>query len=49
MADKLAKKAASSGLIDITFSRIPLSLVNYEIQSDSIKRWQINGKTTPKR
>ena len=39
-ADKLAKEAASSRLIDITFSRIPISAVNHGIQTDSIKRWQ---------
>jgi ribonuclease HI len=38
MADKLAKEAARSGLIDITSSRIPLSLLNHEIQSDRVKR-----------
>ena len=39
IADKLAKKAARSRLTDITFSRIPLSLVNHDIQTDSIKIW----------
>jgi hypothetical protein len=33
MADKLAKEAAKTSLIDITFSRIPLSLVNHDIQT----------------
>ena len=40
MADKLAKEAARSKLIDITFSRIPISAVNHGIQTDSIKRWR---------
>jgi hypothetical protein len=40
IADKLAKLAAKSSLIDITFSRIPISSVNHEIQTDSTKRWQ---------
>jgi primosomal protein N' len=48
MADKLAKEAARSGLIDITFSRIPLSSVNQEIQSDSIKRWQKEWQNSTK-
>ena len=39
-ADKLTKDAARSRLIDITFSRIPISSVYYDIQIDSIKRWQ---------
>jgi hypothetical protein len=34
MADKLAEEAARSGLTDITFSRIPLSLVNHEIYTE---------------
>ena len=37
-ADTLAKEAARSRLIDITFSRIPISAVNHGIQTDSIKR-----------
>jgi hypothetical protein len=40
MADKLTKEAARNRLIDITFSRIPISSVNHDIQIDSIKRWQ---------
>jgi hypothetical protein len=40
MADKLAKEAARSRFIDITFSRIPLRLVNHDIQTDSNKIWQ---------
>jgi hemerythrin-like domain-containing protein len=40
MAEKLVKEAARSKLIDITFSRIPISLVKKGIQIDSIKRWQ---------
>ena len=40
MADKLAKEAARSRQIDITFSKIPLSLVKQDIQTDSIRRWQ---------
>jgi ribonuclease HI len=39
-ADKLAKAAARSRLINITFSRIPISSINHDIQIDSIKRWQ---------
>jgi hypothetical protein len=39
-ADKLAKEAARNRLIDITFSRIPMSSVNHDIQIDSIMRWQ---------
>jgi len=37
-ADKLAKEAARTRLIDITFSRIPISSVYHDIQKDSIKR-----------
>jgi len=37
-ADKLAKEAARTRLIDITFSRIPISSVYHDIQTDSIKR-----------
>jgi hypothetical protein len=40
MTDKLAKEAARSRLIDITFSRIPLSLVYHDIETNSVKRWQ---------
>jgi ribonuclease HI len=40
MADKLAKEAARSSQIDITFSKITLSLIYHDIQKDSIKRWQ---------
>jgi ribonuclease HI len=40
MADKLAKEAARSRLIDITFSRIPISSLNHDIKADSIKVWQ---------
>lgn len=39
-ADKLAKEAARSRVIDITFSRIPMSSVHHEIQLESIKKWQ---------
>jgi ribonuclease HI len=39
-ADKLAKEPARSRLIDITFSRIPMSSVNHDIHIDYIKRWQ---------
>jgi len=39
-ADKLAKEAARTRLIDITFSRIPISSVYHDIQKDSIKKWQ---------
>jgi hypothetical protein len=39
-ADKLAKESARSRRIDITFSRIPMSSVNHDIQIDSIKRWK---------
>ena len=37
-ADKLAKDAARSKLIDITFSSIPMSAVYHDIQIDSTKR-----------
>jgi hypothetical protein len=44
MADKIATEAARSRLIDITYSRIPISSVNHDIQTDSIKirqkEWQ---------
>jgi ribonuclease HI len=40
MADKLAKEAERSRLIDITFSRIPISSANHDIQTGSIKIWQ---------
>jgi ribonuclease HI len=44
MADKLAKEAARNRLIDINFSRVPISSVNHDIQTDSIKirqkEWQ---------
>jgi hypothetical protein len=36
-ADKLAKEAARSRLIDITYSRIPMSSTHHDIQLDSIK------------
>jgi ribonuclease HI len=39
-AYKLSKEAARTRLIDITFSRNPISSVYHDIQSESIKRWQ---------
>jgi ribonuclease HI len=39
-ANILTKEAARSRLIDIIFSRIPISSGNHGIQIDSIKRWQ---------
>ena len=47
-ADKLAKEAARTRLIDITFSRIPISSVYHDIQTDSIKRWQKEGQNCTK-
>jgi ribonuclease HI len=38
--DKFTKEATRTRLIDITFSRIPISSVYHDIQSESIKRWQ---------
>jgi ribonuclease HI len=48
-ADKLANEAARSRLMDITFSRIPMSSFHHDIQLDSIKKLQKNVKTSPRR
>jgi len=40
LADKLAKEAARSKHTDIAFRRIPISTLHYEIQLESIQRWQ---------
>jgi len=40
LADKLAKEAARSKHTEIAFRRIPISTLYYEIQLESIQRWQ---------
>ena len=40
IADILAKDAARSNDIDIVFSRIPISTLNYELEEESRQRWQ---------
>jgi ribonuclease HI len=40
IADKLAKEAAWSKRTEIAFRRIPISTLYYEIQLQSIQRWQ---------
>jgi hypothetical protein len=40
LADRLAKEAARSKHTDIAFRRIPISTLYYEIQLESIQRWQ---------
>jgi hypothetical protein len=40
LADKLAKEVARSNHTDIAFRRIPISMLYYVIQLESIQRWQ---------